>query len=56
MGLVRFVNQKLGKRMSRKFELLRSELAGRIKPQATNTVDFKLPKKGPSRERKPPTP
>jgi hypothetical protein len=29
MGKGRFVNQKLGKRLSRKFGLLKSELAGR---------------------------
>jgi hypothetical protein len=29
MGKGRFVNQKLGKNVSRKFDLLKSELAGR---------------------------
>jgi hypothetical protein len=56
MGKGRFVNQKLGKRVSRKFELLRSELAGRIKPQTPNKLDLKLPKKGASREGRPPAP
>ncbi len=31
MGKGRFVNQKLGKNVSRKFDLLKSELAGRAR-------------------------
>jgi hypothetical protein len=48
-----FVNQKLGKRVSRNVELLRAELAGRTKPKTSNLLDLKFPKKGTSREGKP---
>ena len=48
MGKGRFLNQKLGKRMSRKYDLLKSQLAaqrpGREAPSP------RLPKKGVSRE------
>jgi hypothetical protein len=49
MGKGRFVNQKLGKRVSRKFDLLKSELAGASR-KSSRALDFKLPKKGTSRE------
>ena len=53
MGKGRFLNQKLGKRMSRKFDLLKSQLgAQRPGPQPTSA---RLPKKGISREEKPGT-
>ncbi len=49
----RFLNQKLGKRMSRKFDLLKSRLttdrAGKPSPASSP----QWPKKGPSREEKP---
>jgi hypothetical protein len=50
MGKGRFVNQKLGKYVSRKFDLLKSELAGRAnrKPLA-RPLNGSLPKKGISR-------
>ena len=53
MGKLRFVNQKLGKRVSRNVELLRSELGGRIKVKTSNPLDLKFPKKGTSREGNP---
>jgi hypothetical protein len=54
MGKGRFLNQKLGKRMSRKFDLLKSQLGSqRFSPQPDSP---RLPKKGVSRERKPGTP
>jgi len=56
MGKGRFVNQKLGKRISRKFDLLRSELAGRAQAKAAGRADPRLPKKGNSRGAKPPQP
>ncbi|HMD85243.1 MAG TPA: hypothetical protein VKO18_11165 [Terriglobia bacterium] len=36
MGKGRFVNQKLGKYVSRKFDLLKSELAGRTNRKASS--------------------
>ncbi len=52
MGKGRFLNQKLGKRMSRKYALVKSQIAGRAgTPQAN--PDLRLPKKGNSREAKP---
>jgi hypothetical protein len=48
MGKGRFLNQKLGKRVSRKFALLKSELRSPRKP--SNPNDFRIPKKGTSRE------
>jgi len=50
MGKGRFVNQKLGKRVSRKYDLLKSELAGRTRRKPASPLDLKLPKKGTSRE------
>lgn len=55
MGKGRFVNQKLGKRVSRKFNLLKSELAGRTH-RRPSPADLRLPKKGNSRESTPPAP
>jgi hypothetical protein len=43
MGKARFLNQKLGKRVSRKFDLLKSEL--RAPRKASSRSGFKLPKK-----------
>jgi hypothetical protein len=43
MGKGRFLNQKLGKRVSRKFNLLKSELSGRIPRKPTRSTDFKVP-------------
>jgi hypothetical protein len=48
MGKGRFVNQKLGKRTSRKLDLLKSRLAAQ-----RTASDIKLPKKGWSREERP---
>jgi hypothetical protein len=53
MGKGRFINQKLGKRVSRKFELLKSNLAGRPQGKPAARADQRLPKKGQSREVKP---
>jgi hypothetical protein len=53
MGKGRFLNQKLGKRTSRKFELLKSQLAGRGASQRPILAETRLPKKGVSREGKP---
>ncbi len=54
MAKARFVNQKLGKRVSRRSDLLKSELVGR-KPRTTSyQPDQRFPKKGVSREAKPP--
>jgi hypothetical protein len=50
MGKGRFLNQKLGKRVSRKFDLLKSELSGRGPRKPSSPADFKIPKKGTSRE------
>ena len=47
----RFLNQKLGKRTSRKFDLLKSQLGSlRSTPKPASS---RLPKKGVSREEKP---
>ena len=52
MGKGRFVNQKLGKYVSRKFNLLKSELAGRPgRKSLTAPPMVPLPKKGVSREK-----
>jgi hypothetical protein len=48
MSKGRFLNQKLGKRMSRKFHLLKSQLA--IPRPRTKPLSPRLPKKGVSRE------
>ena len=47
MGKGRFLNQKLGKNVSRKFDLLKSELAGcaNRKP-SSRPVNLPVPKKG----------
>ncbi len=47
MGKGRFINQKLGKRMSRKQQMAKSYLAGHRPAARMSTV--RLPKKGPSR-------
>ena len=56
MGKGRFVNQKLGKRMSRKFNLLKSELAHGPRREPSFSIQQPFPKKGNSREGKAPTP
>lgn len=53
MGKGRFLNQKLGKRMSRKSDLMKFRLAGRRSETHRPTSDVRLPKKGTSRKRKP---
>jgi hypothetical protein len=50
MGKGRFLNQKLGKRVSRKFDLLKSQLA--IHSAGAKPLGSRLPKKGASREEK----
>ncbi len=50
MGQGRFINQKLGKRISRKFDLLKAGLMTR-KNKKQNSLSLRLPKKGASRER-----
>ena len=52
MPRMRFLNQKLGKRMSRRLDLLKSQLAGRKGADASRTSDLRIPKKGDSRELK----
>jgi len=51
MGKGRFLNQKLGKRMSRKVHLLKSQLA--IRHPGTQAASIRFLKKGASREEKP---
>jgi hypothetical protein len=53
VGKGRFLNQKLGKRMSRKFDLLKSQLTSQRPGPALKPVGPRLPKKGISREEKP---
>ena len=53
MGKGRFLNQKLGKRMSRKFDLLKSQLTSQRPGPALKPAGPRLPKKGISREEKP---
>lgn len=49
MGKGRFVNQKLGKYVSRKFDLLKSELAGRPpRKPSSRPPNPPVPKKGTS--------
>jgi hypothetical protein len=48
MAKGRFLNQKLGKRISRKYDLLRSRLSAQ-RP-ARDASSARLPKKGASRE------
>jgi hypothetical protein len=45
MGKGRFVNQKLGKYVSRKFDLLKSELAGRTNRKAPSRTLSMTPSK-----------
>jgi len=49
---MRFLNQKLGKRTSRRFDLLKSQLAGRKHIDAPGNPELRLPKKGASRQQK----
>lgn len=49
MGKGRFVNQKLGKRTSRKLTLLKSQLSGRTTTRPEPPA-ARFPKKGVSRE------
>jgi hypothetical protein len=50
MGKGRFVNQKLGKNVSRKFDLLKSELAGRSnRKPLSRPLSLPVPKKEISR-------
>jgi len=49
---MRFLNQKLGKRVSRRLDLLKSQLAARKRGDISGTSDLRIPKKGASRERK----
>jgi hypothetical protein len=47
MGKGKFVNQKLGKNVSRKFNLLKSELTGRThRISSSRPMNLSLPKKG----------
>jgi hypothetical protein len=48
----RFLNQKLGKRTSRRFELLKSQLASYRASQGPGPQQSPFPKKGASREDK----
>ena len=50
MGKGRFLNQKLGKRMSRKLDLLKSSLATRQRDILPGPADWRTPKKGESRQ------
>jgi hypothetical protein len=50
---MRFLNQKLGKRVSRRVDLLKSQLAGRKQADMLSTSDLRIPKKGASREQRP---
>ena len=52
MGKGKFVNQKLGKYVSRKFDLLKSELAGRTNRKlSSRPPNLSLPKKGISQDK-----
>jgi hypothetical protein len=52
MGKGRFVNQKLGKYVNRKFDLLKSELAASSNRRLlSRSLNSRLPKKGISREK-----
>jgi hypothetical protein len=55
MGKGRFLNQKLGKRVSRKFDLLKSQLTTQRSTHAARSAEWRIPKKGVSREEKPRT-
>jgi hypothetical protein len=50
---MRFLNQKLGKRISRRFDLLKSQLAGPKRVDTSRTPDLRIPKKGVSRGQRP---
>ncbi len=52
MGKGRFLNQKLGKRTSRKTGLLKTALAARRADPRSSRFEQRLPKKGSSREEK----
>lgn len=49
MGQGRFLNQKLGKRTSRKLDLLKSRLTAQKTWNSRESADLRLPKKGVSR-------
>jgi len=52
MGKGRFVNQKLGKNVSRKFRLLKSELSGHTQRHTSaRAPSLAIPKKGTSRDK-----
>jgi hypothetical protein len=50
MAKLRFLNQKLGKRMSRKLDLLKSSLTTRQRDILPGPADWRTPKKGESRQ------
>jgi hypothetical protein len=50
---MRFLNQKLGKRVNRRLDLLKAQLAGRKRSNISGTPDLRIPKRGTSREQKP---
>jgi len=52
MGQGRFVNQKLGKRSSRRVALLKSQMSARDTSAIPRSADARLPKKGVSRPAK----
>jgi hypothetical protein len=52
MGQGRFLNQKLGKRFSRRQDLLKSKIRAGEDGRAARAVDTRLPKKGSSRQHK----
>jgi hypothetical protein len=52
MGQGRFVNQKLGKRSSRRLALLKSQMNARGTSTIARGADARLPKKGVSRQAK----
>jgi len=51
MNKGRFLNQKLGKRASRKIALLKSTLSTIRQPRRAETLAARFPKKGVSREK-----
>lgn len=53
MGKGKFVNQKLGKNVSRKFDLLKSELAGqKNRKSPSHPLNLTLPNKSASRNKR----
>jgi hypothetical protein len=50
VGKGRFLNQKLGKRASRRMNLLKSKITTRGTGRASGAADTRLPKKGASRQ------